>query len=63
MAVISYRLWQTHFAANPNIVGQTIELDEHLYSIVGSDAGGVSGQPDRRANGPLGSDLTDASAV
>ena len=35
VAVISYRLWQTHFAANPNIVGQTIELNRHLYSIVG----------------------------
>jgi predicted permease len=35
VAVISYRLWQTHFAANPNIVGQTIELNQHPYSIVG----------------------------
>ena len=26
MAVISYRLWQTHFAANPGVVGQTIEI-------------------------------------
>ncbi len=35
VAVISYRLWQTHFAANPNIVGQTVELNQHPYSIVG----------------------------
>jgi predicted permease len=35
VAVISYRLWQTHFAANPNIVGQTVELNRHPYSIVG----------------------------
>ena len=35
IAVISYRLWQTHFAANPNIVGQTVQLNEHPYSIVG----------------------------
>jgi predicted permease len=35
VAVISYRLWQTHFGANPNIVGQTIEINEHSYSIVG----------------------------
>jgi len=26
VAVISYRFWQTHFAANPEIVGQTIKL-------------------------------------
>ena len=35
IAVISYRLWQTHFGANPNIVGQNIELNQHPYSIVG----------------------------
>jgi putative ABC transport system permease protein len=35
VAVISYRLWQTHFAANPDIVGQSVELNQHPYSIVG----------------------------
>ena len=35
VAVISYRLWQTHFAADPNIVGQMVELNQHPYSIVG----------------------------
>jgi predicted permease len=35
VAVISYRLWQTRFAANPDIVGQTIEVNEHPYTIVG----------------------------
>jgi macrolide transport system ATP-binding/permease protein len=35
VAVISYRLWQTHFAANPDIVGQTIEINQHPYTIVG----------------------------
>src|SRR5712691_9842775 len=35
VAVISYRLWQTHFAANPGIVGQTIEINQHAFSIVG----------------------------
>jgi len=35
VAVISYRLWQTHFGANPNIVGQTIEINQHPYTIVG----------------------------
>ncbi len=35
VAVISYPLWQTHFAANPNIEGQTIEINEHPYTIVG----------------------------
>jgi predicted permease len=35
VAVISYRLWQTHFGANVNIVGQTIEINQHPYTIVG----------------------------
>jgi len=35
VAVISYRLWQNHFGANPNIEGQTIEINEHPYTIVG----------------------------
>jgi predicted permease len=35
VAVISYRLWQTHFAANPDIVGQAIEINQHPYTIVG----------------------------
>ena len=35
VAVISYRLWQTHFGANPNIVGQTMEINQHPFTIVG----------------------------
>jgi predicted permease len=39
VAVISYRLWQTHFAANPNILGQTIEINQHPYTVVGVTPG------------------------
>ena len=35
VAVISYRLWQTHFGANPGVVGQTIAINQHPYTIVG----------------------------
>jgi hypothetical protein len=35
VAVISYRLCQTHFGANPGAVGQTIEINRHPYTIVG----------------------------
>src|ERR1700680_3655801 len=35
VVVISYRLWQTHFGANPSIVGQTIEINKHPFTIVG----------------------------
>ncbi|HXZ12751.1 MAG TPA: ABC transporter permease [Candidatus Sulfotelmatobacter sp.] len=35
VAVISYRLWQTRLGANPNVVGQTIEINQHQFTIVG----------------------------
>jgi putative ABC transport system permease protein len=35
VAVISHRLWQSHFGANPEIVGQTMEINQHPYTIVG----------------------------
>jgi predicted permease len=35
VAVISYRLWQTHFGANPAVVGRSIEINQHPYTIVG----------------------------
>jgi predicted permease len=35
VAVISYRLWQTHFGANPDIVGQHIEINKYPFTIVG----------------------------
>jgi predicted permease len=35
VAVISYRLWQTHFGANRDVLGQTLEINQHPYTIVG----------------------------
>jgi predicted permease len=35
VAVISYRLWRMRFAANRSVVGQTMEINEHPYTIVG----------------------------
>jgi predicted permease len=35
VVVISYRLWQTHFGGDPGAVGQTIEINQHSYTIVG----------------------------
>jgi putative ABC transport system permease protein len=34
-AVIGYRLWQTRYAADPAILGKTIDLDQRAYTIVG----------------------------
>ena len=33
--VLSYQLWQSHFAGNPNVIGQSVPLSGHQYTIVG----------------------------
>jgi predicted permease len=35
VVVISYRMWQTHFGGDPNIVGRTMDINQHPYTIVG----------------------------
>jgi len=35
VAVLSYLFWQRQFAGNRNAIGQTIELDHTLYTIIG----------------------------
>src|SRR5271155_4188905 len=35
VVVISYRMWQTHFGGDPNIVGRTMDIDRNPYTIVG----------------------------
>jgi putative ABC transport system permease protein len=35
VVVLSYPFWKSQFGANPAVVGQTIELDKHSYSIIG----------------------------
>jgi predicted permease len=33
--VISYSLWQTHFGADPSVIGKTIQINRRLGTIVG----------------------------
>jgi predicted permease len=35
VAVISYRMWQTHFGADPNVIGRTMDINQNPYTIVG----------------------------
>ncbi|WP_058189215.1 ABC transporter permease [Terracidiphilus gabretensis] len=42
-AVLSYGLWQKHFGADPSIIGKTVEINLHPYTIVGVAPEGFQG--------------------
>jgi len=33
--VIGYGLWKRRFGANPNVLGRTITLNEHDFTVIG----------------------------
>jgi putative ABC transport system permease protein len=35
VAVLSYAFWKSHFGADAGILGRTIELDQHTYTVIG----------------------------
>ncbi|HUJ32212.1 MAG TPA: ABC transporter permease [Candidatus Acidoferrum sp.] len=35
VAVISYGLWQTHFGKDPSVIGRTMQINRHPYTIIG----------------------------
>jgi predicted permease len=35
VAVLGYALWKSRFGADPGVVGRTIELDQHTYTVIG----------------------------
>jgi putative ABC transport system permease protein len=35
VAILSYGLWQSHFAGDPHVVGQTLSLDSKKYTVIG----------------------------
>jgi predicted permease len=41
--VLGYGLWQNHFAGDPAIVGKTVEINRHSYTIVGVAPKGFQG--------------------
>jgi predicted permease len=50
-AVLSWPAWKSHFGSDPNIVGKTVRLNKHPYTIVGVTPEGFYGtekllQPD-----------------
>ena len=42
-AVLGYDLWQNHFAADPEIVGKTVEINLQSYTVVGVAPEGFHG--------------------
>ncbi len=43
VVVISYGLWQSHFGADPSVIGRTIHIIRHPYTIVGVTPPGFQG--------------------
>ena len=43
VAVISYQLWQTDFGGDPQVVGRTMDINQHRYTIVGVTPAGFQG--------------------
>jgi predicted permease len=43
VVVISYGLWQSHFTADPSVIGRTIQINRHTYTIVGITPPGFQG--------------------
>jgi len=35
VAVLSYAFWKSHFATDRGVVGRTVELDQHNYTVIG----------------------------
>lgn len=35
VAVLGYAFWKSQFAADPRVIGRSIELDQHSYTIIG----------------------------
>jgi predicted permease len=41
--VIGYAVWQNHFAGDPHIVGKTIQINRHPYTVIGITPRGFTG--------------------
>ena len=44
VVIITHKLWEKHFGADPNIIGKQIHLSGELYTVIGVQP---PGQPDR----------------
>jgi predicted permease len=57
--VLSYALWQTRFASDPEIVGKSIDLAQHPFAVIGvAPAGFINAMPGVREDAWLPLDPT-----
>ena len=35
VAVLGYAFWKSHFGSDPSVLGRTVELDQHGYTVIG----------------------------
>ncbi|MGB7622471.1 MAG: ABC transporter permease, partial [Terriglobia bacterium] len=43
VVVISHRLWETHFGGDPSVIGRTININQHPYTLIGVMPPGFQG--------------------
>ena len=43
VVVLSYALWQSHFGSSPTVVGQTLRINRHTYTVIGVAPPGFQG--------------------
>jgi predicted permease len=59
VAVLSHELWQTHFAADPGIVGRTVTISGKPFTIVGIAPAGFHFPPDSLSSTKLWTTLAE----
>jgi predicted permease len=59
VVVLSQKLWQRAFAANPNLIGQSVTLNSRGYTVIGIMPAGFEAPPQAELWVPLGWDDKD----
>jgi putative ABC transport system permease protein len=58
VVVLSYKLWQSRFGSDPNIIGKSVALDGRSHSVIGVMPQGFNFPENTEIWSPLGWDIT-----